>query len=231
MSSFPQQICSLLIPAAICYDFDGTLAPGCMMDETFIPQCGLTPQEFWRRSNQMARDKGMDNILAYMWQMRSEMKTREKQITRDMLFQCGAGVRFFPGVETWFPRINAYAADKGVLLEHYVISSGLREMVLGTKIAPFLKEVFAADFIYDAAGEALWPALSVNYTNKTQFLFRINKGCLDLGDHQTVNEHMDDKDKPMPFRHMIYIGDGETDVPSMKIVRQEGGACYCGISE
>ncbi len=215
--------CDLIIPAALCYDFDGTLSPGAMQEYGFITDLQMTPQEFWYRSNTLSSQNKMDNILAYMFQMKLETKKRNKILTRESLRQNGKNVVLFPGVEGWFERINAYALKRGIRLEHYVISSGVKEIIQGTKIAPYFKEIFASSFLYDENGEALWPALSVNYTNKTQFLFRINKGCLDTGNHTRINQHMDDEDKPMPLSHMIYIGDGDTDVPSMKVVKMGQG--------
>ena len=212
-----------LIKMAICYDFDGTLAPGNMQEYGFIEKLGMTPEEFWQKSNTLAKTKTVDNILAYMYQMKKESLKRASPFTKQDLTDYAAKVELFNGVETWFTRINEYALKRGVALEHYIISSGLKEMVEGTKIAPFFKEIFASSFMYDDSDYAIWPALVVNYTNKTQFLYRINKGCLDVNDDAHLNAHMDDKDKPIPFSNIIYIGDGDTDVPSMKTVKREGG--------
>lgn len=211
------------IKMAICYDFDGTLAPGNMQEYGFIEKLNMTPETFWKKSNTLAKTQKVDNILAYMYQMKEEAAQRDLSFTKQDLTDYAAKVKLFPGVEQWFSRMNEYAKRKGVILEHYIISSGLKEMVEGTKIAPFFKEIFASSFMYDKKGQALWPALVVNYTNKTQFLYRINKGCLDVSDDASLNAHMDDEDKPIPFENMIYIGDGDTDVPSMKTVKREGG--------
>ena len=211
------------VKMAICYDFDGTLAPGNMQEYGFIEKLDMTPDEFWKKSNQLAKTKKVDNILAYMYQMREEALDKNVAFTKKDLTDYAAKVELFEGVEKWFSRINAYAQKKGVQLEHYIISSGLKEMVEGTKIAPFFTEIFASSFMYDKKGMALWPALVVNYTNKTQFLYRINKGCLDVSDNDKINRHMNDEDKPIPFENMIYIGDGDTDIPSMKTVKREGG--------
>ena len=212
-----------IIKMAICYDFDGTLAPGNMQEYGFIEKLNMTPDTFWKKSNTLAKTQKVDNILAYMYQMKEEAEQRNLPFTKQDLTDYAAKVKLFPGVEQWFSRMNEYAKRKGVILEHYIISSGLKEMVEGTKIAPFFKEVFASSFMYDKKGQALWPALVVNYTNKTQFLYRINKGCLDVSDDASLNAHMDDEDKPIPFENMIYIGDGDTDIPSMKTVKREGG--------
>ncbi len=211
------------VTMAICYDFDGTLAPGNMQEYGFIEKLNMTPETFWKKSNTLAKTQKVDNILAYMYQMKKEAEKINLPFTKKDLTEYASKVQLFPGVEEWFPRMNAYALTKGIILEHYIISSGLNEMVEGTKIAPFFKGIFASSFMYDANGNALWPALVVNYTNKTQFLYRINKGCLDVGDDASLNAHMDDEDKPIPFENMIYIGDGDTDIPSMKTVKREGG--------
>lgn len=208
---------------AICYDFDGTLAPGNMQEYGFIENLNMTPKNFWCKSNLLAQSQKADGILAYMKMMKEESKKHELPFTKSDLTEYASKVPLFEGVENWFKRINAYAHKQGVELEHYIISSGLKEMVEGTSIASHFKEVFASSFMYDERGVAVWPALVVNYTNKTQFLYRINKGCLDVSDNESINKHMNDEDKPIPFSNIIYIGDGETDIPSMKTVKREGG--------
>lgn len=212
-----------LIPMAICYDFDGTLAPGNMQEYGFFDVLNIAPHDFWLKSNTMAREQKADAILGYMKMMKEESEKHHLSFRKDNLKQYAAQVQLYPGVDNWFIRLNTYAREKGVALEHYIISSGLKEMVEGTSIAPYFKEIFASSFMYNKSGIAVWPALVVNYTNKTQFLYRINKGCLDVSDDEAINNHMDDADKPMPFTHMIYIGDGKTDIPSMKTVKREGG--------
>lgn len=214
---------SKFIPMAICYDFDGTLAPGNMQEYEFIKKLGMTPSDFWSQSNALARLQKADNILAYMLRMKEEAKMRNLSFKKDDFKKYAATVQLFPGVADWFKRMNDFAAQKGVMLEHYIISSGLKEMVEGTSIASYFREIFASAFMYDSKGTAVWPGLVVNYTNKTQFLYRINKGCLDVSDNESINRHMNDEDKPMPFSNMIYIGDGDTDIPSMKTVKREGG--------
>ncbi len=214
---------SALIPMAICYDFDGTLAPGNMQEYGFFNELGVIPSDFWMRSNTYAREQKADAILGYMKLMKDESEKHHLSFTKEDLKQYATQVQLYPGVADWFTRLNIYAYTKGVALEHYIISSGLKEMVEGTSIASYFKEIFASSFMYDSNGTAVWPGLVVNYTNKTQFLYRINKGCLDVSDDNIINQHMDDADKPIPFAHMIYIGDGKTDIPSMKTVKREGG--------
>lgn len=212
-----------LIPMAICYDFDGTLASGSMQEYGFIKKLQMTPAAFWKESNDMAKDQQADNILAYMKLMRDYSFEKNLPFTREEFQEYGATVPLFLGVEEWFGHINAYAKTKGVDLKHYIISSGLKEMIEGTKIANFFEQIYASCFMYDAKGNAIWPAVALNYTSKTQFLFRINKGCPDINDNETINLPMKEEDKPVPFTHMIYVGDGDTDVPCMKMVKGWGG--------
>lgn len=208
---------------AICYDFDGTLSPGNMQEYGFIKMLGITPAAFWKDSNSLAATKKADSIMAYMWQMKQDAEKHNLPFTKESFKKYASTVELFPGVQEWFDQINAYAAKKNVKMEHYIISSGLKEMIEGTAIAHHFREIFASGFMYDENDNAVWPALAVNYTNKTQFLYRINKGCLDVSDNTSVNKHMSEEDKYMPFSHMIYIGDGDTDIPSMKTVKREGG--------
>ncbi len=212
-----------LIPMAICYDFDGTLSPGNMQEYGFVKQLGMTAGEFWKRSNTLAKQVGADHILAYMSQMRIEAAARGIPFQKKKFKEYGRDVQLFPGLDTWFKRINAYGRKKGLAVEHYIISSGLKEILEGMPIAKSFKAIFASSFIYDAKGNAIWPALAVNYTNKTQFLFRINKGCLDVGDNRNINRRIPESEKHMPFSRMIYIGDGETDVPCMLTLKNDGG--------
>lgn len=214
---------------AIMYDFDHTLSPKDMQEYAFIPGIGMTPADFWAECNDMAKRNRMDQILAYMYVMRKEARGK-LLITRDTLRKLGREVKLFDGVGSWFHRINSYAAKKGMKAEHYIISSGLKEIIEGTSIAGEFKEIYAAEFCYDEDNVPCWPAMAVNYTSKTQFLFRINKGVLDITEDNQLNEYMPEEKRRVPFRNMIYIGDGLTDVPCMKLVRVNGGhsiAVYC----
>ena len=208
---------------AICYDFDKTLSPDDMQAQGYIQSVGYDVEEFWRDTDKMARENGMDSNIAYMLKMVQEARGN-LILTKEALAKYGEKVRLFPGVSTWFQRINAYAAERDAVVEHYIISSGLKEMIDGTEIARNgeLKEVYANSFFYDEKGVAVWPAQVVNYTNKTQFLFRIEKGVLDIND-QAVNDYLPDEESRIPFRNMIYIGDSDTDVPCMKLVYIRGG--------
>ena len=206
---------------AICYDFDKTLSPDDMQAQGYIQSIGFEVSEFWKESNNLATDNDMDQNLAYRYMMAS--KSRGKRLfTRENLRGDGAKVELFPGVDTWFDRINQYGDSKGVEVEHYIISSGLKEMIEGTKVADKFKKIYASSFYYDVDGVAVWPAQVVNYTNKTQFLFRIEKGVLDVN-NQGVNSYFAPDEYRIPFRNIVYIGDSDTDIPCMKLVNINGG--------
>ncbi len=213
-----------LIKAAIAYDFDGTLVPGNMQEHSFIPKLGIAKELFWAEANRMAREHDMDEILAYMQLMLQKSEEKGIPIHRNDIINYGKDIRFFPGVETYFDRINTYAQKQGVLLDHHIISSGLREFIAGTSVAHHFRNIFASGFKYDKEGVAVWAALAINYTNKTQYLFRINKGIDNAYDNTLINKSMPEHDRPIPFSRMIYIGDGETDVPAMKMLKYQGGA-------
>jgi phosphoserine phosphatase len=213
-----------LIKAAIAYDFDGTLAPGNMQEHSFIPNLGIEKGDFWAEANRIARENDMDEILSYMQLMLEKCREKGISIHRDDITHYGKDIRFFPGVEDYFERINQYALEQGIDLEHHIISSGLREFVAGTSIAHHFKNIFASGFKYDSKGIAEWAALAINYTNKTQYLFRINKGIHNSYDNSLINKYVPEAQRPVPFQRIIYIGDGETDVPAMKMVKYQGGA-------
>ncbi len=206
---------------AICYDFDKTLSPDDMQAQGYIQSIDYEVADFWKESNKLASDNNMDQNLAYMYMMRD--KSRGKVLfTKETLRKDGSKVQLFPGVRTWFDRINEYGKSKGVMVEHYIISSGLKEMIEGTEVADKFKKIYASSFYYNDVGEAVWPAQVVNYTNKTQFLFRIEKGVLDVND-QEVNSFFEPNQYRVPFRNMVYIGDSDTDIPCMKLVNINGG--------
>lgn len=209
--------------AALIYDFDGTLACGNMQEHSFIPALGINASEFWECSNRLAREQDGDEILTYMREMLRRAVQADLRITRELLQDHGRQVRLFKGVEDWFERINTYAKVQGLKLEHFIISSGIREMIEGCPVARHFKAVYASSFLYED-GVAVWPALSINYTTKTQYLFRINKGIDNCWDNQAINKWMPLSERPVPFQNMIFLGDGETDIPTMKMVRHQGGA-------
>lgn len=210
-------------PVAIAYDFDGTLAPGNMPEREFIPALRIKPKQFWQSVKAHAKDHDMDEILSYMDLMLHRARAARVPINREAFVEYGRNLTFFPGVEGWFKRINSYGVVRGLAIKHFIISSGLREMIEGTRIHKHFEYVFASGFRYDIHGVAEWPALAVNYTNKAQFLFRINKGIPNSWDNTTINKFMPNEERPVPFENMLYLGDGETDIPAMKMVTYQGG--------
>lgn len=208
--------------AAIMYDFDKTLSTKDMQEYAFIPGIGMTAEEFWGECNRLTKGNSMDQILSYMYVMLREARGK-KLLNRAEFNKLGESVELFPGVADWFERINAYGESIGVTVEHYIISSGIKEIIEGTPIAKYFKEIYAAEFLYDEDNVPVWPAMAVNYTSKTQFLFRINKGVLDVTEHRELNTYTAEEERRVPFSNMIYIGDGFTDVPCMKLVKVNGG--------
>ena len=208
---------------ALVYDFDGTLSPGNMQEFGFIQTIGKTPEAFWRMSDNIAIGQDASNVLAYMKLMFDEARKAGIRLSRDEFRKFGAHIRLFDGVKEWFSLVNAYGAAKGVRIEHYINSSGLKEIIEGSPIAHEFKHIFAGTFIYNADGEAEWPGIAVDFTAKTQFLFKITKGIFSSRDNKRVNDSIADDQKRIPFPHMIYFGDGQTDVPCMKIVNMFGG--------
>ena len=208
---------------AICYDFDKTLSPDDMQAQGYIQSVGYDVKAFWDKSNEMARANDMDTNLAYMYTMMTEAEGN-LPFTKKTLAEYGAKVKFFNGVETWFERIRSYGKDHGVIVEHYIISSGLKEMIEGTSISKngAFEKIYASSFYYNERGVAKWPAQVINYTSKTQFLFRIEKGTLDIND-PGVNDYFPPEQMRVPFRNIVYIGDSDTDIPCMKLVNSSGG--------
>jgi phosphoserine phosphatase len=213
-----------LTRTALVYDFDGTLAPGNIQEHALIPgHLQSTKETFWAQVAQEKRQHDADEILVYLRLLLERARALGKPITREVLRSHAAATPLFEGVEDWFARINAHARERGLQLEHYVVSSGNEEMIEGTRIAHQFTKIFASRYHYDAAGLAIWPAVAVNYTSKTQYLFRINKGVDNCWDNEPVNRWIPLSDRPMPFTRMVYLGDGDTDIPSMKMVRHQGG--------
>ncbi len=208
---------------AMMYDFDRTLCTKDMQDYSFIPSLGMTEEEFWRYANELGEREHMDSVLAYMYAMVKVSGEKSIPITRDTLVKMGANVELYQGVDEWFDRINRFGESAGVRIEHYVISSGLREIIEGTNISRCFKSIFACEFLYDSDGNAVWAKTDVNYTNKTQFVYRINKGVLDVANDLDLNRSMPDDSKRVPFCNMIYLGDGLSDVPCMKMMKAYGG--------
>jgi hypothetical protein len=212
-----------LTPLALAYDFDGTLAPGNMQEHSFLPSVGTPKKTFWNEVAAIAKQQEADNILIYMGLMIEKANAAHVPIRKRDFINAGKNVALFEGVEDWFDRITTYGKKSGVEVKHYIISSGIREMIRGTKIGKKFEAIFASAYWYDHNGVAKWPALALNYTTKTQYLFRINKGSLHVHDHSKVNEFVPKIDRPVPFENMIYLGDGETDVPCFRLVKDQGG--------
>lgn len=206
---------------AICYDFDKTLSPDDMQAQGYIQSVGYDVEAFWKDVNLLAEKNHMDQVSAYMYFMAQEAEGKII-FNRQTLAEYGAKVKLFPGVKDWFERIRKYGEEKGVIIEHYIISSGIKEMIEGTEVAKSFERIYACSFYYNDRGVAKWPAQIVNYTNKTQFLFRIEKGVLDVND-PGVNEFFHSEETRVPFRNIVYLGDSDTDIPCMKLVNSSGG--------
>lgn len=210
---------------AICYDFDKTLSPKDMQEFELIPKLKCKVGAFWKQSTGLAKENGMDKILAYMKLIidKAQGLGDKVSIKREDFNELGKTIELFPGVDTWFERINAIAQDLQINIEHYIISAGLKEIIEGTSIAKYFTEVYASEFYYNQYGAPSWPCQVVNYTSKTQYLFRISKDCLDLSDEDSINDYIPHRERRIPLQRFIYIGDSETDIPAMKIVKQGGG--------
>lgn len=210
---------------AIVYDFDGTLARGNIQERTFIPEIAMTPSAFWALVKQRTREHDADEILIYMQVMLERARAAGFKITADKLRQHGSDAALFDGLkdQSWFNRIDEFARQRGLLLEHYIVSSGIQEMIEGCSISNRFKHIYASKYIYNDHSEAEWPGIAINYTTKTQFLFRINKGIENVWDNVTINAYMPDPERPVPFSRMIFLGDGETDIPTMKMMTHQGG--------
>lgn len=205
---------------ALIYDFDKTLSPKDMQEFHYIRNNGYAKAaDFWNDCDKLKKEYNMDSILAYMLMM-----TRvSPNLTKSDITNEGKYIKLYKGVDTWFKRINEYGKKKKVKVEHYIISSGLRDMILGTKIAKEFKKVYACTYAYDKNNVAIWPSRVINYTTKTQYLFRINKGVLKETNDFDLNRSTPENEKYITFENMVYVGDGMTDVPSMKVVQQNGG--------
>lgn len=205
---------------AVCYDFDYTLSPQNMQDGS-ISSLRADVAEFWKKSNNFAKDNNMDSNSAYMYLM-LDLARGKIVLNRENLAAYGSSIELYPGVAEWFDRINAYGRLHGIIVEHYILSSGLREMIDGTSIRKHFRAVFASSYYYNDRGEPKWPAQVINYTNKTQFLFRIEKDILDVNSME-VNKHYEEGEVRVPFRNIVYMGDSRTDIPCMKLVNSMGG--------
>ncbi len=211
------------VPMAIAYDFDGTLADGNMQEHQFLPDIGMTPKAFWAEVKRVTEQHQADEVLVYMNLMLRKAQAAEVSVRREDFIARGRQIKLFDGVDGWFDRISEYGRQRGVKIEHYLISSGNAEIFAGTSIASKFTRVYASKFLFDHNGIAAWPALAVNYTTKTQYLFRINKGAHDLSDNSAVNKFVEKSDRPVPFENMVFIGDGATDIPCFRLIKEQGG--------
>ena len=208
------------VKMALIYDFDKTLSPKDMQEFHLIESLGFkNPGDFWAECSKNSEKNNMDGILSYM----QEVILNDPTMTKEKLIHEGSYVELYPGVDTWFKRINEYGKKHHIDIEHYIISSGLKEIIEGTSIASEFKKIYACSYAYDDEGRILWPSRVVNYTTKTQYLYRIRKYVLDELNDEDLNKSTPDELKVIPMRRMVYFGDGLTDVPSMKTVGGEGG--------
>ena len=218
---------STLPTVALVYDFDGTLAPGNMQEFGLLQALGYdNPNDFWNICDQLAKTNDAGGIAVVMYAIQAAAQHAGLQCTRAFLREYGNKVQFFPGVMKWFEHINTYAAQIGVDVKHYINSSGIKEMIEGCAIAEVFERIYACSYLYDSQGDACWPAVVVDYTKKTQFLYKINKGIREVSDHVRINEFVPSDQRPVPFERMIYFGDGETDVPCMRTVKANGGHSF-----
>lgn len=207
---------------AILYDFDKTLSTTDMQNYEFIPNLDMTPSEFWGKTTEFSNKYHVERILSYMYMMVECCRVKGIPLTRDYLRSCGRKIKFFPGVSTWFKRINQYGEEHGFKIEHYLVSSGTKEIVEGCSIYDEFTQAYACEFYYDEkSGLPIWPKLAINYTQKTQYFFRIAKGVTDIRDDNSVNAKT--KGLRIPYRNIIYLGDGMTDIACMTLVKSNGG--------
>ena len=184
------------------------------------------PSDFWNLCDQIAKTNDAGGIAVVMYALQAAAQRAGIRCTREMLRSYGKKLLFFPGVVKWFGIINTYAEQIGVEVKHYINSSGIKEMIEGSEIAHEFERVYACTYLYDSNGDACWPSVVVDYTKKTQFLFKINKGIREVSDRVRINEFIPSDERPVPFERMIYFGDGETDVPCMRTVKSNGGYSF-----
>ena len=208
---------------ALIYDFDGTLSPGNMQEFGFIQAIGKDKAEFWAKNKKLSEDNDANGILTYMYLMIQAAKNNGVSLRRESFKRFGEKVEIFDGVKEWFALVNEYGKSIGLDVKHYINSSGLKEMIEGTPIAKEFENIYACSFLYDVDGIAYWPAVAIDYTAKTQFLFKINKGIKEVSDNKKINQYIPEKERPIPFERMIYFGDGDTDIPCMKMIKEHGG--------
>ena len=210
---------------AFMYDYDETLSHGYMQDHSLIPMLGFEVSEFWTKVNEFGKKMNMDNVLAYLYKIVELAEKKNVDISKERMFELGKGIKYFDGVTTWFDRINDFGKSLGLNIEHYIISSGMKEIIEGTEIASKFKKIFACSYVYDENGKPIWPCIAINYTNKTQYLYRVRKNQMEDLNSSGVNEYLDETNK-LPYKNMFYFGDGMTDVPCMKLLKSKGGNAF-----
>jgi hypothetical protein len=207
----------------IVYDYDQTLSPKYMQDEVLFPHFGIDSEQFWKRCGELVDSDGYDNELAYLKVMLDYLQMDPP--TNEELEALGANLNFYPGLPGMFGELRRLLRPDheamGILVEHYIISSGIKALIDGSELKSHVKAVFGCEFATDKDGRINFPKKVISHTQKTQYLFRINKGMLEPGDD--VNDHMPEELRPIPFRNMIYVGDGPTDVPCFTVMRRYGG--------
>ena len=208
---------------ALIYDFDGTLSPGNMQEFGFIQATGKTKEEFWAKNQKLSEGQDANAILTYMYLMLQEAKANDISLKHESFQHFGEKIELFEGVKEWFDLVNNYGKSIGLNIKHYINSSGLKEMIEGTSIAKEFENIYACSFLYNVDGVAYWPAVAIDFTAKTQFLFKINKGIKEVSDNKKINQYIPEEERPIPFTQMIYFGDGETDIPCMKMIKEHGG--------
>ncbi len=208
---------------AIMYDFDKTLCSQDMQNYGFIPDLSMTPKAFWAETTSFGEKENMEKVLAYMYMMHQKAKEKGIVFNKEYLHSLGKTIEYYEGVETWFKRINDYAHSINLDVEHYIISSGIKPIIEGSTIAKEFKDIYACEYMYDSSGKVVWPKIAINYTMKTQFVFRISKGVDSINDDDTVNKRIEEGSRKVLYRNMIYLGDGITDIPCMRLIKDKGG--------
>lgn len=209
---------------AIIYDYDQTLSPTYMQDEALFPEFGINPANFWQRCGELVRDQGFDNELAYMKVLLDCLEMDRP--TNARLRALGERLNFYKGLPEMFEEFrNGLLSEEhqahGINVEHYIVSSGLKALIEGSRLAPYIRKIFGCEFAVDERDRITFPKRVISHTQKTQFLFRINKGMLEMD--EDVNDHMAPELRPVPFQNMVYVGDGPTDVPCFTVMRRNGG--------
>jgi hydroxymethylpyrimidine pyrophosphatase-like HAD family hydrolase len=213
---------------ALCYDFDGTLCPGYMQDQHLLPDCKIEPKIFWTRVINYAKEKNCDPTLGYLYLLEQQMRSANIKVNEETFKAYGKKLKLFRGVDEWFLRIKKFGKLNNVDVEHYIISSGLEDMIKGCSFAKDISKIYASSYVYDEEHKGIWPKLSVNYSNKVQFLFRIHKGTFDVFDQEGVNAKISSiNEVNIPFENIYFFGDGETDVPTFSVSNKNNGRSIC----